>query len=183
LGLAGIIFGTRATILLFLGGMAGFALQRSNFCFASGLMNFFLFGKIRFVRALIMLLALSSAGFVFYAFFLEGVLMPTRLAEAAVSPGLHTLLGGVIFGLGMALAGSCVVGMLMRIGEGSVTFLLVLAGVITGGSLGSLHSGWWQKIFSFEAVHLPTWLNWPVVIIFQFGLLAALYFYLDKIKN
>jgi len=109
--------------------------------------------------------------------------MPTRLAEAAVSPGLHTLLGGVIFGLGMALAGSCVVGMLMRIGEGSVTFLLVLAGVITGGSLGSLHSGWWQKIFSFEAVHLPTWLNWPVVIIFQFGLLAALYFYLDKIKN
>ena len=170
---------------MLLGTLVGFALQRSNFCFASGMMNFFIFGKINFLRPLILLLALSSAGFMVYALFLEGTgaESATRLSEAAAPPGLHTLLGGVIFGLGMVMAGSCVVGMLMRIGEGSVTFLLVLAGVVAGSSLGSLHLSWWRDIFAFEAVYLPFLLGWPLTIALHFGLLAALYFYLERRKN
>ncbi|SDM43343.1 YeeE/YedE thiosulfate transporter family protein [Halarsenatibacter silvermanii] len=170
---------------MLLGGLAGFALQRSNFCFASGMMNFFMFGKINFLRSLILLLVLSSAGFMVYELFLErtGAASALRLSEAAVSPGLHTLLGGVIFGLGMVMAGSCVVGMLMRIGEGSVTFLLVLAGVVAGSSLGSLHLSWWRDIFAFEAVYLPSFLGWPLTIVLYFGLLSFLYFYLGRRKK
>ena len=163
--------------------MVGFILQRSNFCFASGLMNFFMFGKIKFLRALILLMILSSAGFLFYSLFLEGSFSLPRLSRTAISPGLHTILGGFIFGLGMTLAGSCVVGMLFRIGEGSVTFILVLAGVLIGSSLGSLHSGWWQELLAAEAIYLPGLLGWPTAAAMQFGLLAVLYMFFRNSKK
>ncbi len=161
----------------------GFILQRSNFCFASGLTNYFMFGKIKFLRALILLMMLSAAGFFFYELLLVEAFSLIRLANAAVPPGLHTILGGFMFGLGMTLAGSCVVGMLMRIGEGSVTFVLVLAGVLTGSSLGSLHSGWWQEVLAAEAIFLPQLLGWPTAAVLQLGLLAGLYVLLGSSKN
>ena len=182
-GLAGIFFGLNILILLLLGGLVGFILQRSNFCFASGLMNFFMFGKTKFLRALILLLILSSAGFLIYALFGEEFFSLSPFSQTAISPGLHTVLGGFLFGLGMTLAGSCVVGMLFRIGEGSVTFILVLAGVLIGSSLGSLHSGWWQELLAAEAIYLPGLLGWPTAAVIQFGLLAGLYIFLSDRKK
>jgi len=182
-GLVSIFLGLNILIFLLLGGLAGFILQRSNFCFASGLTNFFMFGKTKFLLAVILLLILSSAGFIFYELFLAEFLSLAGLANTAVSPGLHTVLGGFLFGLGMTLAGSCVVGMLMRIGEGSVTFIIVLAGVLTGSSFGSLHSGWWQELFGAESIYLPPLLGWPAAAVFQAGMLAALYMYFRFRKN
>jgi hypothetical protein len=59
------------------------------------------------------------------------------LARNADAGGLPLLpaaqvVGGLIFGVGMALAGGCVTGMLWRAGSGSVTLALAIAGFAAG---------------------------------------------------
>lgn len=41
---------------------------------------------------------------------------------------MNTVVGGIIFGIGMVIAGGCASGMLMRIGEGFEMHLITLVG-------------------------------------------------------
>jgi hypothetical protein len=60
--------------------------------------------------------------------------------------GLFTALGGVIFGIGMVLAGGCASGTLYRIGEGYVTSLVALVGMLLGIAVFGESYSWIKEV-------------------------------------
>ena len=121
--LVGTASSDRVSAVFWLFGLAfGFVLQRSRFCFASAFRDLFLLGDARVMKGIIAGLAVATAGFaVVMARMLPEVGFGSLPPGATVLPlGLHTLLGGVLFGIGMVLAGGCTSGSLYRAGEGYV---------------------------------------------------------------
>jgi uncharacterized membrane protein YedE/YeeE len=157
----------------------GFVLQRSRFCFASAFRDLFLFGSGRIMRGILAGLAVASAGFAVLMWRLVpdptlGIVAP----EAhAVPLGIHLVLGGVLFGVGMVLAGGCVSGSLYRIGEGYVASAVALAGILAGLGAGA-HSWnfWWRaSIGRGPVVWLPAAGGYITAIAVTFALLSAAY--------
>lgn len=145
--------------LWLLGMVAGFTLQRSRFCFASGFRDLFLFGHSRVLKGILLGLGIATVGFSVVMFqevpFARFGALP---AEAHILPvGLSTVVGGLLFGLGMVLAGGCVSGSLYRMAEGYVGSWVATAGVIAGlGLLAQTWNGWWTLLIRHEPrVWLP----------------------------
>lgn len=142
----------------------GFVLQRSRFCFASAFRDLFLLGDARVMKGIVAGLAVATAGF--------AVLMARLVPEpgfgslppgANILPlGLHTLLGGVLFGIGMVLAGGCTSGSLYRAGEGYVGSMVALVGILVGLEISSHTWNWWWQVHISRAplVWLPEHLGY-----------------------
>jgi hypothetical protein len=105
----------------------GFVLERGQFCMASAFRDFFLFRHTHILRAVLLYLALLTPAF--YLFHSAGLIETYPYVKEA---GLFTVLGGIIFGVGMVLAGGCASGTLYKIGEGYVTSLVALVGMLLG---------------------------------------------------
>ncbi len=115
-------------IIGFIFGVAiGFVLERGQFCMASAFRDFFLFRHTHILRAVMLYLALLTPAF--FLFHTAGLIKTYPYVKSA---GLYTAIGGVIFGIGMVLAGGCASGTLYRIGEGYVTSLVALVGMLIG---------------------------------------------------
>ncbi len=145
----------------------GFVLQRSRFCFVSAISNYFLFRDRRLLVGILTGLFISTIGF--------AVIMHNQVphpstgipATAFVAPfGWHLVVAGLIFGLGMMLAGGCVLGTLYRIGEGAVASLTALLGIITGmGILQHNWPWWWNNYISrLPNVWLPAHIGWIAAV-------------------
>jgi hypothetical protein len=119
-------------IFAFFGLAYGIVLQRSGFCFSRACYELFLLRTREALDGVMAGLVLATAGF--------SIVFLIRAASGgeggahmlAVPLGLSTLLGGALFGTGMALAGMCAVGALQRLGEGYVSALVVLLGILIG---------------------------------------------------
>jgi uncharacterized protein len=171
----------RLLAVFWLFGLAfGFVLQRSRFCFASAFRDLFLLGDARVMKGIIAGLAVATAGF--------AVLMARLLPElgygslplgATVLPlGMHTLLGGMLFGVGMVLAGGCTSGSLYRAGEGYVGSMIALLGIMLGLEISSHTWNWWWEAHISHAplVWLPERLGGYLGgIVVTFGALLLLY--------
>jgi uncharacterized membrane protein YedE/YeeE len=157
----------------------GFVLQRARFCFASAFRDLFLLGWGRNMKGVLMGLAVGSVGF--------GLVMSRQVPmafldilppSANVLPlGLHTAVGGLLFGVGMVVAGGCVSGSLYRMGEGYVASWVAFAGVM-GGLLASAYTwNWWWDRFISSAPRwwLPNWLGHPGALAVTLAGLAAAY--------
>lgn len=99
---------------LIIGLLFGFFLQRGQFCFVSGFRNLFFQRNFRFLTALLIAVSIQSIGF--FALQTAGVI---SLPNSEL-PVLATLLGGLLFGIGMVLANCCASGGWFRSGEGAV---------------------------------------------------------------
>lgn len=142
----------------------GFVLQRSRFCFASAFRDLFLLGDARVMKGIIAGLAVATAGFT--------VLMARLMPDpgfgglppgANVLPlGIHTLLGGVLFGIGMVLAGGCTSGSLYRAGEGYVGSMVALVGILVGLEISASTWNWWWEMHISRAplIWLPAQLGY-----------------------
>ena len=125
----------------------GFVLQRGRFCFASAFRDLFLLGHGRTMKGVLLGLAVASVGF--------GIVMARQVPvttmgfdppSANVLPiGVHTALGGILFGVGMVLAGGCVSGSLYRMGEGYVASWVAFAGVMAGLLVSAYTWNWWWE--------------------------------------
>jgi uncharacterized protein len=138
----------RLLAVFWLFGLAfGFVLQRSRFCFASAFRDLFLLGDARVMKGIIAGLAVAAAGFaVLMARLLPEVGFGSLPPGATVLPlGMHTLLGGVLFGIGMVLAGGCTSGSLYRAGEGYVGSMVALLGIMLGLEISSHTWNWWWE--------------------------------------
>lgn len=108
-----------------LGLAAGWLIERTHFCTMGAISDAYLFGSQRRLRA--WLLAIATA--LLFTQLLAGAgLVP--LAEAfylapRIEP-LALLVGGVLFGIGMVLAGGCASRNLVRLGAGSLKALVVV---------------------------------------------------------
>lgn len=116
--------------LLVAGTLCGFVFQRSRLCFVSALRDLYLFRALRMTRAILLLFLVTVSG---------GALIQ---ASQATAPGpvagpspAGAWLGGAIFAVGMVLAGSCAAGAFWRLGEGQLSQLYILAGMLAGTRL------------------------------------------------
>ncbi len=164
---------TPLAVLWFFGIAFGIVLQRSRFCFASGFRDMFLFGEGRVLKGIIIGMAVAAVGFTLIMGKLLADPLVTRAlpARAGVYPlGFQTFLGGLLFGLGMVVAGGCASGTLYRIGEGYVASLVTLVGMLGGMYLlATTWTGWWANAIS---VAPKVWL--PHSLGYGGGLLAVL---------
>jgi len=148
----------------------GFVLQRGRFCFASAFRDLFLMGHGRTMKGVLLGLAVASVGF--------GVVMARQMPlpasgfyppTANILPvGVHTALGGLLFGVGMVIAGGCISGNLYRMGEGYVASWVAFAGIL-GGLMASTYTWgfWWDaSMASAPRIWLPRTLghSWALVV-------------------
>jgi uncharacterized membrane protein YedE/YeeE len=126
-----------------LGLAAGFIMHRSDFCLAGMFRDLFLFKTVFKLRILLLLVITSMA--LFEVSRLTGLLTlyPFPLFTP---PSLTAPLGGMIFGIGMVLAGGCVVGSLYKTGTGSIPSLVAVAGLIIGSAVFAEIAPWWSAV-------------------------------------
>ena len=103
-------------IFLFFGVALGVVFQRSRFCLVRAFREPFMSGESEHTRAAALALILSMVGF--------SILKATDLKDANewVFPSFWAgaLFGGILFGVGMVIAGGCGAGSIWRAGEGHI---------------------------------------------------------------
>lgn len=161
----------KLAINLGLGIGLGFALEKSRFCFVAAFRDPILTGVTALSQAAILLLGVSTLGFALVAGLGRGYVLN-------VFPlGLNTIAGGLLFGIGMVLAGGCASGILMRVGEGFAMQMLALAGVLVGVFFGGRSLRWWQELgWEQPGIFLPAKLGWLGTLGLEMALLGALWF-------
>ena len=104
----------------------GMMLQYGRFCFASASRDLFAAGVPRMAVGILVALVFFSL--------IQATLASTNMSTFHPAPfGIHTLIAGMIFGVGMVLAGGCASGSLYKIGEGNGTsFLAAFFGLCIG---------------------------------------------------
>ena len=161
--------GPRGLFLVF-GAVFGFVFQRSRLCLVRAFREPFMTGDGEHTRASALAVVISMLGF--------AVLKFTDLKDKGewVFPaaGVGALAGGLIFGVGMVLAGGCGSGSIWRVGEGQVKLLAAVVTFALGASLTRLAlsgAGLQQKLG--VAVFLPAWLGWGGAIFLVIAVMAA----------
>lgn len=108
--------------LLFLGSLMGFTMHRSRFCFVRAFRCPFMTGEAEMVKAVALSLMIYGSG--------TALIKWAYIQEPAM--GVYhnfwfgSLVGGIIFGIGMLLAGGCGSSTLWRVGEGHVKLMVTL---------------------------------------------------------
>lgn len=139
---------TGSLLLMYVGGLvlgatAGFVMHRSDYCVAGMFRDFFLFRKTFLLRALALQLLLTVV--LFEVARLAG-LLPLYPFPLLAPPSLANIIGGLLFGIGMVLAGGCVVGTLYKLGSGSVLSLVAFIGLVFGSGLYAEIHPWWATV-------------------------------------
>lgn len=138
--------GQGPALSVWLGLLFGVLLQRSRFCFFCVSRDFIESRDARGLLGVIAALAIGTLGYhaVFGAFLADP--SGTRLPPGAhIGPVSWVLaVGSFAFGLGMAIAGSCISAQLYRLGEGALSALPALLGSALGFVLGFLS---WNRLY------------------------------------
>ncbi|TAK21862.1 MAG: YeeE/YedE family protein [Chloroflexota bacterium] len=157
----------------------GIVLQRSRFCFAGAFRDLFLLRDGRLLRALLGGLLVATPGF----WLLMARLVPDPsfgdLPRGAhvIPVGLHLVVGGILFGIGMVVAGGCVSGTLYRIGEGYVGSMVALGGILIGLSVAAHTWNWWWQahIGAMSPLWLPRIVGYGGAVLLVMAALVGLY--------
>jgi uncharacterized membrane protein YedE/YeeE len=170
----------RLAVYWALGLGVGLVLQRGRLCFAGAFRDLFLMRNGSMMRAIIVALALLTP--VFALIEARAVPEPGFGAVAAgahvVPLGLNLAVGGLLFGVGMVIAGGCVSGTLYRIGEGYVASWAALFGILIGLSLAAHSWNAWYTwtIQSAPMGWLPTSVGYGGAVVATWLALAAAFF-------
>lgn len=143
---------------LWFGLIYGMCLQYGRFCFSSAFRDLFAVGVPRMVVGI--MTATICFGFV------ASIVTASGFSTFHPSPsGAHSIIAGLIFGVGMVLAGGCASGSLYKAGEGNGVAVLVILSISvtqslfasTGGWLNALVPASWHE--SAVAKNLPAAIN------------------------
>jgi uncharacterized membrane protein YedE/YeeE len=117
--------------LLFFGSLIGLIMHRSRFCFVRAFRCPFMTGDAEMVKIVAMSLMIYGMG--------TAVIKWAWIQEPSMGVNhnfwIGSLLGGVIFGIGMLLAGGCASSTLWRIGEGQTKMVVTLIAFAVTNSL------------------------------------------------
>mgnify|MGYP002647844688 CR=1 FL=1 len=113
---------------LLLGLVLGFVFQRGRFCVTGAFRDLFTIRSTRWLTAFMVIVAVQSVG----VFALDALGVITL--EAETFPWLGTIIGGLIFGFSIVLAGGCATGTYYRAGEGLVGSWFALIFYIVGAT-------------------------------------------------
>jgi uncharacterized membrane protein YedE/YeeE len=162
------------TLIFTLGISLGFVLQKSRFCIVAALRDPLLIGMTQLTRAFLLLLGISILGF---ALVFWGASQKNISIILYVFPfGVHTVVGGLLFGIGMVLAGGCTTGILMRIGEGFAMQWVAFFGLVIGSVLGERSLIHWKNTFGeLPGIFLPDLFGWLPTLLLEITVLTALW--------
>ena len=156
---------TRVGGLLLCGLAFGFIIQRTRFCFVRGFREPFMTGESKVPRAIAISIIISVLGFA--ALKWSGLRGENIYVSQAFWFG--GLVGGVIFGFGMVVAGGCGSGSVWRAGEGHIKLMLA---VISFALSTSLFKAWIKSSeglnsFMGHRVFLPDFLTykWSLILV------------------
>lgn len=161
------------------GLVAGFVMHRSDFCVTAMFRDIFLLRDYFLLRILLLLVVSSMLAFELGR--LLNLLTPYPFPLLG-SGSVATLLAGLLFGVGMVLAGGCVVGTLYKLGAGSALSAVAFIGLLGGSTLYAEWHPWWSAFAKSttlsSAVTLPQWLGLsPSAITLPLALLGAALLY------
>lgn len=136
---------TNSILLMYLFGLlvgliAGFVMHRSDYCLAGMFRNAILFRNTFMLRILFLQIIFTTILFEIVRLLGFLPLYPFPILSA---PSPANLIGGFVFGIGMVLAGGCVVGTLYKMGSGSIISLVAFVGLICGSGLYAEIHPWW----------------------------------------
>ena len=127
-------------ICLVVGYLAGIFMHRSDYCMAGMFRDLFLFKRTFMLRTLVLLVVSSM---VLFEVARQAGFLPLYPFPLLYSPTPANIIGGMLFGLGMVLAGGCVVGTLYKMGAGSILSAVTFAGLILGSYFyAEIHPSW-----------------------------------------
>lgn len=161
-----------------IGFLFGFFLQKGNLCGSSAFSEVLLMKDRKKIWGLWVCVVTGMTGFALLDLLGWVVLNPKPLIWG------NYMIGGVLFGIGMVLAGGCVSGCLFKAGTGNLNSIVAILGIALGVSLvenGPLHSvyqnlktlvikapdGGVVTIASF--IGIPFWIIALLVVIFTTG--------------
>lgn len=128
------------------GFIYGFLLQKADFCFVASIRDWIIVRDTRILHGVLALIAVSLLGW--------GIVLSIGAADVSevwtVPIGGANLLGGILFGIGMTLAGGCGSGTLYRCGMGYVQFWIVLLFAILGNLLFAFIYDPWARDYFIE---------------------------------
>lgn len=105
----------------------GLIIERAQVCFTSAFRDLWLTGRTQMAKAIILGMAVSAIGV--YSYVQAGI--PPKIFWAAPS----AVIGGLLFGFGIVLAGGCETGWMYRAVEGQVHYWWVGLGNIIGATV------------------------------------------------
>ena len=145
---------------LALGLGAGAVMHRSDYCLAGMFRDLFLFRRTDKLRTLVLLVSVTMLLF-------EGArllgLLPNFPFPLFYAPTAANVVGGLLFGVGMVLAGGCVVGTLYRLGAGSLLSAAAFGGLIVGSALYAEFHPFWAA-FIKRTTFLPGKVTLPQIL-------------------
>ena len=108
----------------------GFIISRAQICFTSAFRDLFITGRGYMARAVIVGMIVSTIGI--FSYIMLGI--PPKIMWAAPS----AIIGGLLFGFGIVIAGGCECGWMYRAVEGQMHYVIVGIGNIIGSTLVAL---------------------------------------------
>lgn len=157
----------------------GFVMHRSRFCIVNSLREPYLSGSAEMLRGVALSLLIVTFGVMFIK------MAEIRDPMTYVTPTFiwGSLIGGLIFGAAMVVAGGCGSGSLWRVGEGQVKLMIVVVFFALTNALLRyyLDNVWevWDKGILGKAVYLPDYLGYGGSFILLAFLIALWYIIMD----
>ncbi|ABV85773.1 selenium metabolism membrane protein YedE/FdhT [Shewanella pealeana] len=118
---------TKLGIAMLMGMMFGLLIERAQICFTSAFRDMWITGRTHMAKAIILGMAVSVIGI--YSYVQLGMTPKTLWA------GPNAVIGGLLFGIGIVIAGGCETGWMYRALEGQVHFWWVGLGNIIGATI------------------------------------------------
>lgn len=149
----------------------GVLIQRGQICFTAAFRDLWTSGRGRLAKALVLGLGVSTI-FTFIAIQF-GTVQIIQIAS------LGTVIGGLLFGFGIVIAGGCETGMMYRAMEGQVHYFYVFAGNIVGATFLAFawdHLGVYELLVASGAkINLVEVMGPSVALIVSLAVLALCY--------
>jgi len=141
--------------------LIGIVMHRSRFCFARAFREPFMTGDSEMVRAVAISLIIYGCG---SAIIKWSYIQPPNMG--VFHPfWIGSLIGGIIFGIGMLLAGGCASSTLWRVGEGHTKLMVTLVCFAITNSLTRtllVNTGLKEKLGAGE--FLPDLISWGIAM-------------------
>lgn len=185
------------SIQLFSGVLLGGVLTRARFGFAGGIKRIYVRGEGSLTKALLVMLVVTMLLFFGVQWFAaqNGAVPAFRALEGdVVIPGtqnvqfanLATILGGILFGVGMIFAGGCASGTLTDMGEGEGRAMLVFIFFILGSAPGE----WARYLFDKSSlgnlgtqIYLPDYFGYFGALLISLIIVLAIYYLTVSYEN
>ena len=161
---------------LIFGVVFGMILQRSRFCFTAAFRDPVITGSTSLTRAVFLAIAVGTIGFSALSLYSISTGGKPMGIDSVAPLSILTVIGGIMFGIGMVTAGGCASGTLMRVGEGFQLQWVALLCFMLGSVAGAWAMGFLEPLGKANIkVYLPDHLGWAGALIFQFALIAIVY--------